>query len=35
MESYYPVTFGGHRQSGSGEKFLVCHMILKDHIIKE
>ena len=28
-------TFGGHKHSGSKNVFLVCHMILRDYIIKE
>ena len=32
MVSYYPVTFSGHRHSGSGQ--LVCQATSKDHGIK-
>ena len=35
MTSYYLAKFGGHRQSGSGNKiFLACHVTLKDHAFK-
>ena len=34
MVSYNPAKFGGHRHSGSGDvMFLVCCMVLKDHMI--
>ena len=26
--SYHPAKFGGHRHFGSGDMFLVCHVIL-------
>ena len=33
MVSYTPAKFGGHRQRASGYiMFLVCHVILQDHV---
>ena len=35
MMSYHPAKFGGRSHSGSGViRKLVCHMILKDHVVK-
>ena len=28
-----PGKFGGHRYFGNGDMFLVCHVILQDHVI--
>ena len=30
--SHTPINFGGHRTRCSGDMFLVCHVILQDHI---
>ena len=29
-----PVMFGDHKYPGSGGVFLICHMVLKDHMMK-
>ena len=32
--SYHPLKFGGNRYCGSGNMFLVCHVILQGYVIK-
>ena len=29
-----PVMFGDHKYPGSGGVFLICHMVLQDHMMK-
>ena len=29
-----PAKCGGHKQCGCGDMFLICHLILQDHMIK-
>ena len=31
--SYHPVRFCGHRHCGSGDMFLVCHVVSQNHVI--
>ena len=36
MASHQVVTFGSHRHCNSEDiMFLVCHMVVQDHVIKE
>ena len=34
MVSHYLAKFGGHRHHGSGDMFLICHVVLHDHMCK-
>ena len=35
MVFHHPEKFGDHKHCDNGYMFLICHMILQDHVTKE
>ena len=35
IKSHTPSKFDGYKHGGSADMFLVCHVILQDHVNKE
>ena len=35
MVRHHPAKFGGYKHGGSGDMFLICHVILHHHVIQE